>query len=272
MVEIEHAREGARQLVERIGADPTQVPVVLDEAKNRGLVGERVIDEVVPREWRDHQQRQPGTVAASALVRPERGGRPAADRGVGRRAQYLDFRPLWERAIHGESDVTWPGRPRHWVKTSGTTAGEKYIPVTAEALASHRKGGWDALALAAERAGGANLLGGPMLFLGGSATLEALGERCEAGDLSGLVVRRLPPGIRSRYSPGAAIAAIPDWEERIAAAATLVERQDLRLLCGMPSWLLILFERVGRARELAGRPVRDLRDSGRTSVCSSTVA
>src|SRR5207244_6810191 len=104
------------------------------------------------------------------------------------------------------------------------------------------------------------------------APLEALGERCEAGDLSGLVVRRLPPGIRSRYSPGAAIAAIPDWEERIAAAATLVERQDLRLLCGMPSWLLILFERVGRARELAGRPVRDLRDSGRTSVCSSTVA
>ena len=174
--------------------------------------------------------------------------------------QYLDFRPLWERAIHGESDVTWPGRPRHWVKTSGTTAGEKYIPVTADALASHRQGGWDALALAAERAGGAHLLGGPMLFLGGSATLEPLGERCEAGDLSGLVVRRLPPGIRSRYSPGAAIAAIPDWEERIAAAAILAERQDLRLLCGMPSWLLILFERVGRARQLAGRPVRDLRD------------
>ena len=47
--------------------------------------------------------------------------------------QYLDFRPLWQRAIDGESDVTWPGRPRHWVKTSGTTAGEKYIPVTAEA-------------------------------------------------------------------------------------------------------------------------------------------
>jgi len=99
-----------------------------------------------------------------------------------------------------------------------------------------------------------------MLFLGGSATLEPLGERCEAGDLSGLVVRRLPPGIRSRYSPGAAIAAIPDWEERIAAAAILAERQDLHLLCGMPSWLLILFERVGRARQLAGRPVRDLRD------------
>ena len=174
--------------------------------------------------------------------------------------QYLDFRPLWERVIAGESDVTWPGRPRHWVKTSGTTAGDKYIPVSAEALASHRKGGWDALLLAVERAGGAHLLGGPLLFLGGSTRLEALGEGCEVGDLSGLVVRRLPPGIRSRYSPGAAIAAVRDWEERIAAAAILAEGQDLRLLCGMPSWLLVLFERVARARQLAGRPIRDLRE------------
>jgi GH3 auxin-responsive promoter len=174
--------------------------------------------------------------------------------------QYLDFRPLWARAIHGQADVTWPGRPRHWVKTSGTTAGEKYIPVTTEALASHRRGGWDALLLAAERAGGAHLLGGPMLFLGGSTALEALGEGCEAGDLSGLVVRRLPPGIRSRYSPGPAIAAIPDWEERITAAALQARNQDLRLLCGMPSWILILFARVGRAAQIAGRAVRDLRE------------
>ena len=50
---------------------------------------------------------------------------------------YLEFGPLWTRAAGGEADVTWPGRPRHWVKTSGTTAGDKYIPVTPEALASH---------------------------------------------------------------------------------------------------------------------------------------
>ena len=48
--------------------------------------------------------------------------------------EYLDFRPLWGRALDGASDVTWPGRPRHWVKTSGTTAGDKAIPVTPQAF------------------------------------------------------------------------------------------------------------------------------------------
>ena len=61
---------------------------------------------------------------------------------------YRHFRPLWQRALDGESGVTWPGRCRDWVKTSGTTSGDKVIPVTREALASHRKGGWDALLMA----------------------------------------------------------------------------------------------------------------------------
>jgi hypothetical protein len=172
--------------------------------------------------------------------------------------QYLDFRPLWERAIAGEADLTWPGRPRHWVKTSGTTAGDKLIPVTPEAFAAHRKGGWDAFVLAAEHTGAAHLLGGPMLFLGGSAALMPFGNGCLLGDLSGLVVRRLPPGIRGRYSPGPAISAITDWETRIAAVASLAAGQDLRLLCGMPSWVIILFERVAQACREAGRPVGNL--------------
>jgi hypothetical protein len=168
---------------------------------------------------------------------------------------YLDFGPLWSRSAGGAEDVTWPGRPRHWVKTSGTTAGDKYIPVTPEAFTSHRKGGWDAFLLAAERVGAAPLLGGPLLFLGGSTSLVPYGNGCMLGDLSGLVVRRLPPVIRSRYSPGPAIAAITDWEKRIAAIASLVASQDLRLLSGMPSWMTILFQRVAQAQREARRPV-----------------
>src|SRR5204863_7964135 len=66
------------------------------------------------------------------------------------------------------------------------------------------------------------------------------------GDLSGLVARRLPPGLRGRYSPGLDVSSIPDWETRLAAAARRVAGQDLRLLSGMPSWLLILFDEVSR--------------------------
>ena len=78
---------------------------------------------------------------------------------------YLRFQPLWNRAINGERDLTWPGRPRYWVKTSGTTAGDKMIPVTSEAFRAHRKGGWDALLIAAERAGFEGVAGGPLLSI-----------------------------------------------------------------------------------------------------------
>jgi len=172
--------------------------------------------------------------------------------------EYADFHPLWQRAVAGARGVTWPGRCRDWVKTSGTTSGDKMIPVTAEAFVSHRKGGWDALLLACARVGARHLLGGPMLFLGGSTQLTPAGAGSRVGDLSGLVMRRLPPGIRGRYSPGPEIGAIPDWEHRIDAIAELAASQDLRLISGMPSWMVILFERIARRRQAEGRPIRDL--------------
>ena len=172
--------------------------------------------------------------------------------------EYADFKPLWARAVAGARGVTWPGHCSDWVKTSGTTSGDKMIPVTREAFASHRKGGWDALLSACSRVGGRHLMDGPMMFLGGSTTLKAAGPKTRVGDLSGLVMRRLPPGIRGRYSPGPGIGAISDWERRIDAVASLAATQDIRLISGMPSWLVILFERVARQRQAAGRPVRDL--------------
>jgi hypothetical protein len=167
---------------------------------------------------------------------------------------YLALRASWDAARAGAWHVTWPGRPRIWVKTSGTTAGDKVIPVTPAAYRAHRRGGWDALLMAAERVGGGTLLGGPMLMLGGSTALQETANGSLVGDLSGVMVRTLPPGLRSRYSPGPAIARIPDWETRIAEVAALVLRQDLRLLCGMPSWMLILLEHVARRQAATSRP------------------
>jgi hypothetical protein len=173
-------------------------------------------------------------------------------------SEYAALRLTWLRVLLGVEDLLWPGRPRYWVKTAGTTAGGKILPVTAEALASHHKGGWDAMLMAVERAGASTLLGGSLLFPGGSSAFTAIGDGGLVGDLSGLVVRRLPPVIRSRYSPGPAIAAIADWETRIDAVADRASAQDVRLLCGMPSWVLVLFDRIARARALAGRPLATL--------------
>jgi hypothetical protein len=164
---------------------------------------------------------------------------------------YLDLRLHIERAIGGEPDVLWPGRPSQYCKTSGTTAGDKYIPLTREAFRGQRQGGLDTLLVALRRVGRADHLDGPMLFLGGSTHTEPLGRHAEVGDLSGLAARRLPAWIRGRYAPGSGIAAIPDWERRLAATARLVRHQDLRLISGMPSWMLVLFERI---RDMAHDP------------------
>ena len=171
---------------------------------------------------------------------------------------YLQHRPWLDRAATGEGAVSWPGHCRDWVKTSGTTSGDKLIPVTPEALAAHRKGGWDALLAAARLVGGRSLMGGPMLFLGGCTAQHPLGPVSRVGDLSGLVASRLPLGFRGRYSPGPDCASIADWEARLDAVAALVAAQDIRLLSGMPSWLVILFERIARHCEAGGRRLRDL--------------
>jgi len=173
-------------------------------------------------------------------------------------ADYLAFAPLFTRTINGEADVTWPGRARYWVKTSGTTAGDKCIPVTREALAAHRKGGWDAFYLAVEKASGEHLLGGQLLFLGGSTVLKPFGEGCRLGDLSGVVARRLPGMVRKRYSPGPEIAGISDWAARLHAMAPMVMQQDLRLIGGMPSWMILLFETIAAARRASGLAVESL--------------
>jgi hypothetical protein len=165
---------------------------------------------------------------------------------------YTQFQAQLGRILGGATNITWPGRARYWVKTSGTTAGDKVLPVTTEALASHRRGGWDALLMAAERVGAARLLGGPMLFLGGCTRLTPASPDALVGDLSGVVVQHLPLYLRGRYSPGTEVSSIPDWDARLESIASLVVHQDLRLVSGMPSWMLILLERVGRLNGTVG--------------------
>src|SRR3954453_16023290 len=70
--EVEHAVERSGQLVHRVVADPPEAPVVLDEAKDRGLVGQGMVDEVRPRVRGDAEQREPGPVTAAARVAARR--------------------------------------------------------------------------------------------------------------------------------------------------------------------------------------------------------
>lgn len=161
--------------------------------------------------------------------------------------RYADLQEEIVRVALGEADVLFPGLPRALAQTSGTTraadAGERYVPQPAALLAHHRRGGSAALARALAVA--PEILRGRMLMLGGCTALDRSGA-VPVGDLSGICAAELPRWIRGAYEPGDAIAAIPDWDERLDAIAARLATCDVRLLSGIPAWLLMLLERAGR--------------------------
>ncbi len=164
---------------------------------------------------------------------------------------YLDYRAWIDRALAGEPDVLWPGRTDRFATTSGTTAGEKCIPVTPAMLASQRSAAWDALAHYVHWTGDAGLFDGGLLFLSGSSALAPIAgdPTRRVGDLSGIMHDAVPWFLKGRGYPGRRVAAIADWEVRLEALAAEVLAADIRLLGGLPSWTLLLFERL---RALAG--------------------
>jgi hypothetical protein len=171
---------------------------------------------------------------------------------------YLDYRPFLDRVVAGEPDVSWPGRIDRFAKTSGTTAGDKTIPVSPEMIASQRSAAWDALAQYVHRTGDGGLAGGGLLFLSGSSALAPVGRDAsrKVGDLSGIMHDAVPWFLRGIAYPGREVAAVPDWERRLGRMAEEVIAADIRLVGGMPSWTLLLFERLSAMA--GGRPIGEI--------------
>ncbi len=188
------------------------------------------------------------------LVRAYRAQVPVRD--------YEGFRADVARMREGaEPDVLWPGLVRHFAQTSGTTAGDKYIPVSREMLRANRRAALDIFATAA-RFGVSlpDMLTGKALFLGGSTDLTRGPQGILTGDLSGLVAPMIRWPVSALYLPGRRIALMSDWPAKIEAMAAACVHADVRMICGMPSWMLVLCERVLELARARGRPAGTLRD------------
>lgn len=178
---------------------------------------------------------------------------------------YEGFVPLVERMLKGEADVLCPGVCNHFAVSSGTTAGRtKYLPVNDAMIAHFRRTGLSSLLMASDRCG-AELFAGRHLFLGGATSLEKLSRKEGvpegwAGDLSGITAMRMPLWAeRMLYEPGREIAAMSDWPAKIEAIARRTLDRDLRLIAGIPSWILVLAEALKKEARKSGRTLQQLR-------------
>jgi hypothetical protein len=170
---------------------------------------------------------------------------------------YEQFIEPIERMKRGQGDVLWPGTCSYYAISSGTTAGRtKYLPITRGMLDHFRQAGLDSLLYYTARTGRTDVFGGKELFLGGSTTLAQIEEakplEAWAGDLSGITAINLPKWVdHYLYEPGATVAQIGDWPTKIKAIAERTHNRDIRLVAGIPSWVLILAAAV-RARAATG--------------------
>jgi hypothetical protein len=179
---------------------------------------------------------------------------------------YEQFADSIEKMKRGAADILWPGQCAYYAVSSGTTAGRtKYLPITPAMIAHFRKTGLDSLFFHARRVGRNDIFKGKHLFLGGSTTLTPIEESkpfvAYAGDLSGITALNLPAWAeRFLYEPGTDIAQMSDWPKKIQAITARTIDRDIRLVGGIPSWLLILADALRAESARRGKSVVDLQE------------
>ncbi len=165
---------------------------------------------------------------------------------------YEQLYPEIEKVLRGQPDVLWPGAAPRWqAKSSGTTnARSKFIPLTQEALeGNHYRAGRDMLALSTHLYPEHRVLAGKTLSLGGTHAASPFDSAARAGDVSALIMQSLPGWAEGLRTPPLPLALLDEWEEKIERIARHVLPQDVRVLAGVPTWMVVLLRRVV---ELAG--------------------
>ena len=167
---------------------------------------------------------------------------------------YEDLKPYVNRIIGGKSDVLWPGKPAYFAKTSGTTSGAKYIPITKESIPNHINSARNALLSYVHDTGNSAFLDGKLIFLSGSPTLEEKGG-IPLGRLSGLVNHHVPQYLRTNQMPSYETNCIEDWETKLGRIVDETINQNMTLISGIPPWVQMYFDWL---IERTGKPIKDI--------------
>ncbi len=156
---------------------------------------------------------------------------------------YEGMKPYVERIKQGESDVLWRGKPKYFAKTSGTTSGVKYIPLTKDSLPNHFGTARNALFNFYAKTGKGDWLDGKMIFLSGSPEMDKVGGIL-TGRLSGIVNHQVPAWLRTNQLPSYETNCIEDWETKLDRIVDETLKEDMRLISGIPPWVQMYYERL----------------------------
>src|SRR6187549_2217710 len=167
---------------------------------------------------------------------------------------YEQMRPWIDKIKEGKHNILWKGRPIYLAKTSGTTSGTKYIPITKDSIPNHINTARNALLCYMAETGNTKFADGKMIFLSGSPELERVGG-VPTGRLSGIVNHHVPRYLRSNQLPSYETNCIEDWETKLDKIAEETIDQDMTLISGIPPWIQMYFDRI---MSLTGKKIGDV--------------
>ncbi len=167
---------------------------------------------------------------------------------------YEQFKGYIERIKEGKHNVLWKGQPIYFAKTSGTTSGVKYIPITKDSIPNHINTARNALLCYMSETGNYDFASGKLIFLSGSPVLERVGG-IPTGRLSGIVNHHVPKYLRANQLPSYETNCVDDWETKLDKIVDETIAQNMTLISGIPPWMQMYFDRL---TERSGKKIKDL--------------
>ncbi len=167
---------------------------------------------------------------------------------------YEAFKPFIEQIKEGKMNILWPGKPLYFAKTSGTTSGVKYIPITKESISNHINTARNALLCYMVDTENYHFANGKMIFLSGSPELERVAN-IPTGRLSGIVNHHVPKYLRANQLPSFETNCLEDWEEKLEKVVKETIQQNMTLISGIPPWVQMYFDKL---QEISGKKIGEL--------------
>ncbi len=167
---------------------------------------------------------------------------------------YEQLKSYFLQVAEGKPDILWPGKPAYLSKTSGTTSGIKYIPVTKDSIPNHISSARNALLSYVHETGNASFLDGKLIFLSGSPELDQKGG-INTGRLSGIVNHHVPGYLRGNQLPSYETNCIDDWETKLDRIIDETLDQRMTLISGIPPWVQMYFDKI---QMRTGKKIKDV--------------